>query len=330
MFNDDIKALPKDSSFDGVFILNDPNLRQNGEQAILTGKLMDKTGSIPFKFTEYVLPEGKTLQDLRGKVVRVNGTTDVFRGEPQANLTELTLIEDPEKDPSVNVKDLVAQAPIDQEAYFDYLVKTGEELEDEDYKKIYQYFLKKYEKEFRELPAAKSVHHGFGAGLLMHTVHMMKLADTSAAFYPGIIDRDLLLTGTLLHDIAKKDEFSISDLGLADAYTNKGSLLGHLYMGGKEVAKAAEELGIPEDKSTLLEHMVISHHGKQEYGAVKPPLTAEAELLSLVDGLDATMEQYAEQLPQIEENTFSSRPVFGLGKRIFHPAGKEQKKDSDS
>lgn len=133
--------------------------------------------------------------------------------------------------------------------------------------------LERHLETFRSIPAAKSVHHSFLSGLLMHTANMLCLADFLAGQYSQIIDRSLLLTGTLLHDFAKEKEFTFSQLGVVTDYSRKGQLLGHLVMGAQEIAQVAAELGTPEEKSLLLQHMILSHHGEPEFGAaVKPCL----------------------------------------------------------
>jgi len=169
---------------------------------------------------------------------------------------------------------------------------------------------------FSKIPAGKSMHHSFLNGLLMHTSNMLRMADFLASLYSDILNRDLLLTGTLLHDLAKEQEFICSELGLVTEYSVKGQLLGHLVMGAQEVAEISPSLGIPENKSILVQHMILSHHGDPEFGAAVVPCFAESELLSYIDNVDSRMEIYAEQYEQMETNSFSSR-IFALDKKIF-------------
>ena len=133
-----------------------------------------------------------------------------------------------------------------------------------------------------------------------------------------VIDRDLLLTGTLLHDFAKSKEFAFSELGLVTNYSTGGQLLGHLVMGAQEVADTAKELGIPNDKSMLVQHMILSHHGEPEFGAAVRPLFAEAELLSCIDMIDSRMEIYREVLNDLSVGEFSDR-IFALERRVYKP-----------
>ncbi len=130
------------------------------------------------------------------------------------------------------------------------------------------------------------------------------------------MNRDLLVAGTILHDVAKCDEFITSPLGLVTEYSVKGQLLGHLVMGAEEVALAARELGTPEEKSILLQHMLLSHHGEPEFGAAVRPVCAESELLSMIDLIDSRMEIYKETMDETEVGGFSKK-VFALDKKIF-------------
>ena len=191
-------------------------------------------------------------------------------------------------------------------------------MTDPDYKAVAKEFLDCHCESFRAIPAAKSVHHGFVHGLLMHTGNMVKIAAQLADLYPHVINRDLLITGTLIHDFAKRDEFTFSDLGLVSGYSVRGDLLGHLVMGAQEVSEVCWDLEIPEEKSVLLQHLLLSHHGKPEYGAAVVPLCAEAELLSLIDAIDSRMEIYRENLENTPLGQFSDR-IFALdGRRAYH------------
>ena len=141
---------------------------------------------------------------------------------------------------------LVPVAPIDVDVRFQEVAALIDSLEDADYRSVAREMLHRHSETFRTIPAAKSVHHSFLSGLLMHTSNMLKTADFFAALYPEIINRSLLITGTLLHDLAKEREFAFSDIGMATGYTVEGELLGHLVMGAQEVQSVCAELGIPD------------------------------------------------------------------------------------
>ena len=130
------------------------------------------------------------------------------------------------------------------------------------------------------------------------------------------MDRDLLIAGTLLHDFAKCGEFVTSPLGLVTEYSVSGQLLGHLVMGSQAVGEIGGALGVPEEKTVLLQHMLLSHHGDPEFGAAVRPMCAEAELLSIIDLMDSRMEIYQEAMEETEPGQFTKR-IFALDKKVF-------------
>ena len=266
-YNLPVNAMSINDEVEGFYILKsaNPKVAANGKP-FLTGALSDRTGVIEMKVWDYAGP--LTAAD-EGKVVKVRGTVGEFRGTPQftANRIRLAAEDDP-----VNPASLVPTAPIDREQAMAALEKWVASIEDGDYRAVAQAMLKRHGQALESIPAAKSVHHAFLGGLLMHTGNMMRIADFLAGMYADTVDRSLLLTGALLHDMAKEQEFAFSQLGLATDYSVKGQLLGHLVMGAQETARVAEELGVPEEKSVLLQHLILSHHGEPEFGAAVRPL----------------------------------------------------------
>jgi 3'-5' exoribonuclease len=140
---------------------------------------------------------------------------------------------------------------------------------------------------YRQAPAAKSLHHAFIGGLLEHVVSLMKLCDAVAPLYSQI-NRDLLLTGAFLHDIGKIYELNYQR---SFSYTTRGQLLGHMII---ELEMLHEKIalvpGFPPDLKPLIEHLIISHHGKYEFGSPKLPMFPEALMLHYLDDLDSKME----------------------------------------
>lgn len=146
-------------------------------------------------------------------------------------------------------------------------------------------------KAFQGHSAAKTVHHGFIGGLLEHTLGVTRLCDYIAKTYP-IVNRDLLITAALLHDIGKTKELSAFPL---NDYTDEGQLLGHIYIGAQMIHDLAREIpDFPEVLKNELIHCILSHHGELEYGSPKKPALAEAVALNLADNTDARMETLTE------------------------------------
>jgi 3'-5' exoribonuclease len=143
---------------------------------------------------------------------------------------------------------------------------------------------------FRQAPAARQLHHAWLGGLLEHVVSLVTLADRVSPHY-AILHRDLLVTGVILHDIGKVRELSW-EIGFE--YTVEGTLLGHIQMGMELVEKTIDTLpNFPPRLKTLVLHMILSHHGKLEFGSPKLPMIPEALVLNFLDDLDAKMQAMA-------------------------------------
>ena len=301
-------------SFTDYYVISDIHIRsdRNG-RPFLTAVLSDASGSLPAKMWDY---GGPFSEEDNARIVKMQGAVTEFNGLPQITIRQLRAAD--ERDAGrYRTEDLVPCAPIDTERAMADVRELTESIGDPDYRRAAQAMLDRHMEAFRTIPAAKSVHHEYLHGLLMHTACMLRTADYLADLYSHVIDRSLLLAGTLLHDLAKDREFSFSPLGLVSGYTVSGDLLGHLYLGAQETAEVCRELSIPEEKSILLQHMILSHHGDPEFGACVPPRCAESELLSLIDRIDSRMEIYTKACESVPEGSFSA-PVFSLGKSVYH------------
>ena len=299
-------------SFTGFYILKNVFLKvTNSGKPYMACSLADASMMIEAKVWDYSGPIGPADE---GKIAKVQGVMQEFKGAPQIKVERIRLAAD--QDP-YDLAELVPVAPIDRQMAYQQIGMLIDSMADQDYAAICCEFLNRYGEELQKMPAAKSVHHSFVGGLLMHTMYMMQTADFLAGLYEKVIDRSLLLAGTMLHDIAKLQEFVVSDLGVVMEYSVKGQLLGHLVMGAQEVAEICARLQIPEEKSILLQHMLLSHHGQPEFGAAVVPMCAEAELLNYIDNIDAKMEIYRENLEKTQPGTFSPR-IFALEKKIYN------------
>lgn len=314
LYNLLIENMSVGNEVEGFYLLKDALLKTSAAgKPFLAGSISDMSGSIEIKVWDYSGPVGASPDDV-GKVVKVRGSVSEFKGSLQMIVTNIRIALPTD---SYDVSKLVPTAPIDADRTIAEIAGMIDSLSDDDYRKIASTMFERHREAFKKIPAAKSVHHSFLSGLLMHTANMLRTADFLARLYPEIIDRSLLMTGTLLHDFAKEFEFSFSNLGVVTDYSLKGQLLGHLVMGAEEVAATSRELGIPEEKSILLQHLILSHHGEPEFGAAVRPMCAEAELLSYIDNIDSRMEIYAENLRDVEPGGFSGR-IPALDKKIYN------------
>ena len=295
----------------GYYLLKEASVRNSAKgDPYLSVILTDSSGEIDGKLWEY--KEEVTAADA-GTVVKIRAQVTEYRDKPQLKISNIRRAKEGD---SYDLSRLIPVAPINVEDTLNEVRRMIASMEDADYRRLAEVMLQRHEAAFRSIPAAKSVHHSFRSGLLMHTWRMMRTADLLSALYPEVIDRSLLLTGTLLHDFGKEQEFDVNSMGLVTDYSKCGKLLGHLVMGAQETAALAQELGLPEEKSLLLQHLILSHHGEPEFGAAVLPQCAEAELLSYIDKIDSRMEIYAETITSMKPGTFSDR-IPWLDKKIY-------------
>lgn len=300
----------------GYFLLQDAQIKMaSNNQPFLLAKLKDKTGTIMAKMWKY---SGPINSGDNGQICFVSGTTDIYQNVVQINIQDIKIVQ-PESVP--NIDELIQSAPIDAQQAIDHVIAVIDSIKDKEYQMIAIKLFAEKREEFSTIPAAKTMHHSFRNGLLMHTDGMLRIAEAVSQAYDKVIDRDLLLTGTLLHDFAKIEEFEVTNLGTVANYTQNGALLGHLYMGAERIAEIGKELGISEEKTTLLQHMILAHHGLPEYGAAVKPMIPEAEALFLIDMIDSRLEIFAEAFSAIEPGTFTDSK--GLQRKIYKETSKK-------
>ena len=244
-YNKLIAEMSLSDEVEGFYVLKAayPKTTATGKP-FLSASLSDRSGSIEIKVWDYSGPISSADE---GNVVKIRGTVSEFRGTPQITVDRIRLADDND---TYDLSALVPVAPIDVDTTMAEVERLISSITDADYRKICSTMMARHKESLKSIPAAKSVHHGFISGLLMHTATMMKTADFLAGLYGDIIDRSLLLAGTFLHDFAKESEFTFSQLGLVTEYSVKGQLLGHLVMGAQEVSNVAAELGIRWDAGT--------------------------------------------------------------------------------
>ncbi len=213
----------------------------------------------------------------------------------------------------VDVAKFIKQPPVPKAELVKRFNDYVESIKNEDCRKILDYLIKRLSPKLFDYPAAVSVHHDYASGLLMHTVSMADIASFLADYY-GDIDRDILITGVLLHDMGKTIEF---EGPVIYKYSLEGKLLGHITIMTSEIRRAAEGLKINSEVPLLLEHMVLSHHGYNEFGSPVLPQTREALLLSLIDNLDSKMTIVQKALEGVEPGEFSNK-LFPLDNRAIY------------
>ena len=156
---------------------------------------------------------------------------------------------------------------------------------------------------------------------MYHTLSIVRLAEKVCEVYPSV-NRDLLIGGAMLHDVAKTDEFIVNDAGTATGYSLEGNLVGHLAKGAMIIGKVCEKLGTNEETKLLLQHMVLSHHGEPDFGAAVRPMFIEAELLSELDLMDARLYEMREALENTGKGEFTGK-MWALDNRKLYNHARE-------
>lgn len=258
--------------------------------------LQDKTGTIDAKVWEPNNPGIGEYEAL--DYIEVVGEVTNFMGALQVNVKRIRLCQEGEYDPSeylpVSSKDIGSM--------YEELLGFIASIQNTYLKQLLESFFVKDEafaKNFRNSSAAKTVHHGFIGGLLEHTLSVTKLCDYYCSAYP-ILKRDLLLTAAMCHDIGKTKEISPFP---ENDYTDEGQLLGHIVMGSQMIGERAAQIeGFPHGLLTQLQHCILAHHGKYEFGSPKIPALIEALALNYADDTDAKLETFKEILENNSEN----------------------------
>lgn len=277
--------------------------------------LCDKDGEIVAKFWDY--NDALHGEYAANELIKVRGKVSPYNGVDQLRIDQIrhTVAGD-----NVKIEDYVPSADYDTKDMYAELESIVNGFNDAELKAITLALLEKNREKLLYWPAAFKLHHAMRGGWLTHVLSIVRLAQKFCEIYT-CLDRDLLLAGTILHDIAKLEEYDVPDTGIATGYTAKGSLLGHPVMGAQAVRKTATELGVSEHTSMLLEHMILSHHGVPEFGAAVMPQFPEAEVLSELDMLDARIFEYYDSLEDVPANDFSGR-VWALDNRKLYNHGR--------
>lgn len=235
-----------------------------------------------------------------GDVVEIEYSVDNYKGRPQLNITMIKAA------PDEMIKEFVPASEHDGKAVFSMLLRKAESFKDLELKKIVTTIMLKNREALEVYPAAYRLHHAIVGGLMLHTASIVEMAEKTCEVYPNV-NRELLLAGAILHDVAKTFEMSTSKSGLCNGYTVGGELIGHLVKGAMYIEETARELGINDEKVVLLEHMLLSHHGVPEFGSPVRPMFLEAEILSTLDALDATIFEINSATSKTEAGQFTER-----------------------
>ncbi len=310
-----IKDIRAGDLVDDIFVLSEKTMAQKRDgNNFLNITVSDKTGKIKGVIWDEVdeISAGTTSSDF----VQVQGTVSEYKGMLQLVVKKMASI----PADSVNPSDFLPATRRDIDKMFLRLLKIVASMEAGHMKKLFETFFNDMDfvRKFKNAPAAKKMHHAYIGGLLEHTLSMALLADRIAGHYSGV-DRDLLLAGTILHDIGKIREFNYK---YSIDYSDEGRLLSHIVIGIMMLDEKLEEVeDFPQDQAVLLRHMIISHHGTREFGSPEPPKTIEAVLLNYIDEIDAKVKGIRDFMATEDPNESWTSYHRLLGRHFYRGKG---------
>ena len=270
-------------------------------------ELRDASGNIQGKKWDATSEDEKIF--VPGNVISVLGEVVKYREALQLKILKATLVEEE----NIDFLSLLTPPPVPKEELIKRFNGYVNSVKDPDCSALLSYFINKYKDKLYVYPAGVSVHHEYSSGLLTHLTSMAELGDFLAEKYQPL-NRDLLITGILLHDIGKLIEL---EGPVVYKYSVEGKLLGHISIMVAEIREAADFLKIKSEIPMLLEHMVLSHHDKPEFGSPVSPMIKEALLLTMIDNMDSKMAIVTKALETVDEGEFTQK-LFPLDGRSLY------------
>ncbi len=282
-----------------------------------------------FSIVEGVKMFNTSAADLEANGIGVNSIVDAdisadeFNSRKTYQLTGIRLAEDT----SLKLTDFIKHPPVEPETMFDEITELLNNSAAESaagftpLSELALDILGDKKQRFMTSTASVSMHHNMRGGLIYHTYRMMKSADALCNIYTSL-DRELLLCGAALHDIGKMWEYDTSEYGEAK-FTTSGTLMGHMYIGASLIKQYTAKKNYDPEKVKLLIHLILSHHGTREWGAVTLPSIPEAFMLHYIDNIDAKIYACEDVYETLADGTMTEKKVFGLDTRIYKPKQSE-------
>ena len=280
----------------------------NSGAPYLSMTLQDATKAIDAKLWDVKSEIEKELQV--GKVYEFELEINLYRNNLQAKVIRVFPLIQSE----LKMEDFIFNSPISKNDLRRNIADGINQINNENISKIVNGLLNHYENDVYEYPAAARIHHNFIGGLATHVSGMLKVGQALCEIYPSI-NRDYLLAGIILHDLGKIEEFTSP---IITEYSPAGKLLGHISILDARLLEIGKELKLEDSEELLLlRHMVLSHHGKHEFGSPVLPETIEAEVLTYIDNIDAKIAIIEKAFEDINEGEFTQK-IFAMENRVFY------------
>lgn len=274
----------------------------------LTITFQDDTSEIDGKLWKVTKEQQDTIQS--GLIVDANVEVIDYRQGLQLRVHNVKI----EDQSQYDLQAFVKSGNFTTEFLKEKIKESVDSIENPIIKQLVVASLDKAGEAFYQYPAATRNHHDFVGGLATHVYGMLELAKAICAIYP-LYNKDLLMAGVIVHDMGKIDEYTAP---LLSEYSTQGKLLGHISIAHANFVNVSSELGLENtEEALMLRHMILSHHGQLEYGSPVMPMFKEAEVLNIIDNLDARTNMFEKVYADLGEGEFSTR-VFALENRNFY------------
>ena len=277
--------------------------------------LADSTGTVDGKYWD-VKPDQQELVEI-GKILNVSFEVIKYNDNLQLKVFKVSEAEEG----SYDIKDFIVTSNESEDIRKEKLVNFLNSISNPTYKSLVLGMLEKVGAKFMEYPAASKIHHSYVGGLSEHSLSMAEMCKVVCEHYPQL-NYDLLISGALIHDLGKTSEMSGA---VTTEYTLEGKLEGHISIANGWLTEVSERLNLQDKEETiLLHHMILAHHGHLEFGSPVLPQLQEAEVLCLIDNLDARMNTLKSALGNIKPGNWTPK-LFALDNRQFYkPKGEEE------
>ena len=317
-----IKDLKKDIELTDFFMVKSLAFKtgSNGK-TFLDITLGDMTGEISAKKWDVLKDEAEVLSKINeGDIVKVKALVTEWNNMRQLRVTRIRAAVESD---GLEISDYIKAAPEPPAEMYGYIHNEAEAMTDGDLRKLALRLLDDNREKLMYYPAASKNHHAEFGGLLYHMKRMLMTGVRVCEVYTNL-NRDLVVTGVIIHDIEKINEIESNELGISPGYSFEGKMLGHIIQGIKTIDRLTLEMDFPREKAIMLEHMILSHHYEPEFGSPKKPLFPEAEILHYLDIIDARMYDMEDALVATQPGEFSER-VFTLENRqIYKPVAADK------
>jgi len=278
-----VSDLTSEQNITTFFLVCEKEVRNTKEgKPYLRLELGDRSGTIEARMWDQIEVIAREVD--REDIVKVQGRVEIYRGRPQFSVIQMRKA----KPEEVDLADYLPATKEDVDKLYKQLLAEAESIKNPWLKKLNTAILNdpQVAARYKRAPAAKTMHHAYLGGLLEHVVGLCGLAHQIAEHYPEL-DLDLLLTACILHDVGKLDELCYDR---TIGYTTEGQLLGHIVMEIETVANAIAKIeGFPPELKTVVQHLLISHHGQYDFGSPKLPMIREALVFHYMDDLDSKL-----------------------------------------